>query len=51
MSATLTSAPPRVAARRRPSAVRRSAWLVVAVVVLAALWPGFARYDARHPQP
>ena len=47
MSATLTSAPPRVAARRRPSAVRRSAWLVVAVVVLVLMGAVSVTFGAR----
>lgn len=47
MSATLTSAPPRVAARRRPSAVRRSAWLVVAVVVLVLMGAASVTFGAR----
>ena len=47
MSATLTSAPPRVAARRRPSAVRRSMWLVVAVVVLVLMGAASVTFGAR----
>ncbi|MFN8076882.1 MAG: MFS transporter [Kineosporiaceae bacterium] len=33
------------------TAVLGGAACIVAVVVLAACWPGFARYDARDPRP